>query len=87
MVMMRYITLLFVAAVLISGCAQEAIYADQEYGKATQDAFDQQIVHKDYKHANKTEEHLDGIHAEPIMGVYQGSFGEGFTGESINTLQ
>ena len=84
---MKYIILLSVAALLLTGCAQEAVYADREHGMATRDAFDQQIAHKDYKHANKSEEHLDGIYAESIMGVYQGSFSEGFTGESFGTTQ
>lgn len=82
---MKYLSLLFVATVVLTGCAQEAYYADHEYGAATTDAFDQMIVHKDYAYAHKTSESMDGIHAEPIMEVYQSSFSEGFTMESIDT--
>lgn len=83
---MRYLTLFIIAAAVLAGCAQEAYYADREFGMATIDAFDQQIVNKDYVHASKTSESMDGIHAEPIMEMYHGSFGDGFTQESINVL-
>ena len=83
---MRYMTLLFVASVLMTGCAQEAYYADNEYGMASMDAYDRMIVHKDYVYANKTADDMDGIHAEPTMELYQSSFGEGFTQETIDTL-
>ncbi len=82
---MKYLTLLFVAAVVLSGCAHEAYYADNEYGIASMDAYDRMIVHKDYVHADKTVDDMDGIHAEPTMGLYQSSFGEGFTQETVDT--
>ena len=82
---MKYLTLLFVAAVALTGCAREAYYADHEYGMASMDAFDRQIVHKDYIYADKTVDGLEGLHAEPTMEMYHSSFGEGFTQESINT--
>ena len=82
---MKYLTLLFLAAVVLTGCAHEAYYADNEYGMASMDAYDQMIVHKDYVHANKTADDMDGIHAEPTMELYQSSFGEGFTLETIDT--
>lgn len=82
---MKYISLIFFAAVVLVGCAQEAYYTDHEYGLATTDAFDRQIVHKDYLYADKTGDGMDGIHAEPIMQTYQNSFSEGFTMESIDT--
>ncbi len=81
---MRYLTLLLIAAAALAGCAQDAFYADREYGMATSDAFDRQIVHKDYVHAGKTSDAMEGIHAEPIMETYHNSFSEGFTQESIN---
>lgn len=82
---MKYIALIFFAALILAGCAQEAYYADHEYGLATTDAFDRQIAHKDYVHADKTDDGMDGIHAEPIMQTYQNSFSQGFTMESIDT--
>ena len=82
---MKYLTLLFLAAVVLTGCANEAYYADNEFGMASMDAYDRQIVHKDYVHAGKTEDNMDGLHAEPTMGLYQSSFGEGFTQESVST--
>ena len=82
---MKYLTLLFVAAVALTGCAHEAYYADNEYGMASMDAYDRQIVHKDYAYADKTDDDMDGLHAEPTMELYQSSFGEGFTQESVST--
>ena len=76
---MRFLTLIFVATIFMTGCAQEAYYADQEYGIASMDAYDQQIVHKDYVHANKDVNGMEGLHAEPTMEMYHDSFGQGFT--------
>ena len=82
---MRYLALLFFTAAILAGCAQEAYYADREHGIATKDAFDQQVVNKDYVHASKTSDSMDGLHAEKTMELYHNSFGEGFTQESIST--
>ena len=40
MTIMKYLSLLFVAAVVLTGCAHEAYYADNEYGIASMDAYD-----------------------------------------------
>lgn len=81
----------FIALVLFSlfltACAREAVYVDHEFGKASQDAFDRQIIHKDYAHAGKPVEGMAGIHAEPIMNTYQKTFSEGFTREDIDITQ
>ena len=82
---MKYLTLLFFATVVLTGCAHEAYYADNEYGIASMDAYDRQIVHKDYVHADKTADSMDGLHAESTMEMYHSSFGEGFTQETIDT--
>ena len=82
---MRYLALLFLTAAVLAGCAQEAYYTDREYGIASRDAFDQQVVNKDYVHASKTSDSMDGLHAEPTMEMYHDSFGEGFTQESVST--
>lgn len=84
---MKYLTIVLIAAAVLTGCTKEAYYADREYGVASTDAFDRQIVHKDYVHASKTDDKMDGLHAEPIMGMYHGSFGEGFTQESISIME
>ena len=68
---------------LVSGCAETAYYADREHGIASNDAFDQQIVHKDYKYAGKPVEGMDAIYAEQIMGKYLETFKEGFTKEDF----
>ncbi len=81
---MKYLTLLFVAAIVLTGCAHEAYYADNEYGLASMDAYDRMIVHKDYVHADKAADSMDGLHAEPIMETYHSSFSEGFTQEIID---
>ena len=82
---MRYLALLFLTAAVLAGCAQEAYYTDREYGIASRDAFDQQVVNKDYVHASKTSDSMEGLHAEPIMEMYHDSFGEGFSQESLST--
>ena len=82
---MNYLSLLFVATVFLTGCAQEAYYADNEFGIASMDAFDRQIVHKDYVYADKNVDGLEGLHAEQTMGLYHNSFGEGFTQETFDT--
>lgn len=81
---MKYLTLLFITAVVLTGCAHEAHYADNEYGVASMDAYDQMIVHKDYAHANKTVNGMEGLHAEPTMQLYHDSFSEGFTQDTVD---
>ena len=81
---MRYTLLIVTAGLLFAGCAQDARYTDQEFGVATQDAFDRQIVYKDYRYADRKVEGLDGIHAESIMETYHNTFTESFTSESFD---
>jgi hypothetical protein len=69
---------------MLSGCAHDAYYSDREHGMATRDAFDQMIVHKDYKYAGKPVEGMDAIYAEHIMGKYLDTFQEGFSKEDID---
>lgn len=86
---MKYPVLIMVliGALFIGGCAHEALYADREHGVASQDAFDQQIVNKDYKYAQKPVEKMDGIYAEHVMGEYLGTFTQGFTKEIVDIGQ
>ena len=60
----------------LGGCAvtEEAYYVDREYGKAQNDAFDQQVAYKDYRYAEQTPTGMAGIHSEKIMETYQYSF-------------
>lgn len=83
---MKYLTVgaLLIVGLLVGGCAQEALYADREHGVASSDAFDQLIVNKDYKYANKDVEGLDAIHAEDIMGKYAETYKGGFTKEEMD---
>lgn len=83
---MRYLVLLFAATMFTMGCAQEAYYADHEYGAASTNAFDQQIVHKDYIHADKDVKDMEGLHAEPTMQMYHDSFGEGFSQGDVGEI-
>ena len=82
---MRYLILIFITAATLAGCAHEMDYADREYGVASMDAYDRMIVHKDYRYADKTDDAMDGIHAEPTMELYQSSFSEGFSQDSVDT--
>ena len=72
---------------MVSGCAETAYYADREHGIASSDAFDRQVVHKDYKFAGKPVEGMDAIYAEHIMGKYLDTFQEGFTKEDIQITE
>lgn len=85
---MRYLVLVlvFAATMFMMGCAQEAYYADHEYGAASKDAYDRQIVHKDYIHADKEVKDMEGLHAEPTMQMYHDSFGEGFSQEDVGGI-
>ena len=83
---MKTILLIFCLSFIFLGCANDAYYADREFGIASGDAFDRQIAHKDYIYANKPVEGMAGIHAEPTMEMYHDSFGKGFTQESIEVL-
>lgn len=86
---MKYLTVgaLLTFGLFIGGCAQEAFYVDREHGVASSNAFDQQIVNKDYKYANKDVEGLDAIYAEDIMGKYSATYKSGFTKEDIDIQQ
>ena len=84
---MRCLILIFVATIFMTGCAQEAYYADREHGIASMDAYDQQIVHKDYVHADKDVNGMEGLHAEPTMEMYHDSFGQGFTDLDVGDLE
>ena len=84
---MKYLFLILVTAFIIGGCAREAVYVDHEYGMATMDAMDRQIVHKDYVHASKPVEGMNGIHAETIMSQYHETFSDSFSSEDIDVTQ
>jgi hypothetical protein len=83
---MKYLTIIAYLALglMLCGCAHEAYYVDHEHGLASRDAFDQQIVNKDYKYAGKPVEGLDGLYAENIMGAYLDTFTDIFTKESVD---
>lgn len=78
------VLLSMIACLFLAGCAQEAYYVDKEFGAASRDAFDRQIVNHNNPNAGKTPETLTGVHAEPLMGRYHQTFGEGFTSEDID---
>ena len=76
--------LLYVVVIVLAGCTQEAYYVDHEFGMAQNDAFDQQIAHKDYIYANSKPASMPGIHSEKIMDTYQNSFDRKTDGEIKN---
>ncbi len=84
---MKYFVLIIACGMLLGGCAREAIYVDHEFGMAQNDAFDRQVVHKDYKYADKEVEGMAGIHAEPIMETYHETFSDSFTSETFDVSQ
>jgi hypothetical protein len=78
---------LLVLGFFLGGCAQEALYVDREHGIASNDAFDQQIVHKDYKYAGKPVDGLESIYIENALGRYLETYKEGFTREGIDLTE
>lgn len=69
---------------LLGGCAHETCYVDQEFGLASSAAFDQQIVNKDYKYADKDVSGMEALHSENIMGKYAETYKQSFTKEKID---
>ena len=69
---------------LLGGCAHETCYVDKEFGVASSAAFDQQIVNKDYKYADKEVSGLEALHSENIMGKYAETYKQSFTKEKID---
>lgn len=86
---MKYSILLAVLlpGLFLGGCARDAYYADHEFGAASRDAFDQQIVNKDYKYAGMPVEGMDGIFAENIMGKHLDTFKEKSTKEDFDITE
>lgn len=84
---MRYLLLIIVATFFFAGCSKEAVYVDHEYGMATMDALDRQVVYKDYRYASQPVEGMDGIHAEPIMETYHETFSDSFSKEDFDVTQ
>ena len=82
-----YFISILALGLFLGGCAHEAYYADREHGIASNDAFDQQIVHKDYKYANQPVEGMDGIYSENIMGKYLDTYKTAPTADKIVILQ
>ena len=82
---MKHLFLIISLMFVLSGCANDAYYVDREFGVAQMDAFDRQIVHKDYEHAHKPVDEIDGLHSEKTMEMLHGSYGDGFTQESVST--
>jgi len=84
---MKKTLLIMASGLLLAGCVAEAPYIDKEFGMATRDAFDSQIVHKDGQYADKSVEGMPGIHAEKVMETYHETFSEGFTQEDVDITQ
>ena len=82
-----YLFLILALGLFLGGCAHEAYYADREHGIASNDAFDQQIVHKDYKYAKQPVEGMDGIYSENIMGKYLDTYKTPSTTEQMDITE
>jgi len=75
---MRILACMITAMVLLAGCAsmEEAYYVDREYGLAQQVTWDNHVAYPDYRHVAKTPQTTEGVTAEEIMNVYNGTFSE-----------
>jgi hypothetical protein len=79
-----YLISILALSLFLGACAQEAYYADREHGIASNNAFDQQIVHKDYKYAKQPVEGMEGIYSENIMGKYLDTYKTAPTSDKID---
>ena len=75
-------------AIILSGCSifYDAPRIDADHGQAQTQAWDNQIVFVDYRYAGATAEGLGGIPSEQIMKVYNQSFGEKPTKQTVLNL-
>jgi len=75
---MKYLAFAAPMLFLLAGCAsmEEAYILDREFGKAQMAAWDQQIINQNHPHGTIPPEGIEGITAEEIMGVYNGTFAE-----------
>ncbi|MDO3378429.1 hypothetical protein [Geoalkalibacter halelectricus] len=73
---MKTLMMIVLAAALCAGCAtfEEAYYIDREFGQAQMESWNKMIAYPDGRYADREVEGLDGIHAEPAMGVYHRSY-------------
>jgi len=69
---------------LLCGCAHETCYVDKEFGLASKAAFDQQIVNKDYKYADKDVSGMDALYSENVMGKYAETYTQNFKKEEVD---
>jgi hypothetical protein len=85
---MRWSFLILIAAVTFTGCAsfEEAYVLDREFGKAQMETWDKMIAYPDSKYADKQPEGMEGIHAEPAMGVYHRSYSKEPTATNVIQL-
>ncbi|PLX90475.1 MAG: hypothetical protein C0619_09480 [Desulfuromonas sp.] len=74
---MKYLMLIIVG-LMLTGCAsmQESYTLDQEFGRASGQSWQQQIAFPDAGMVPVVPTGIDGITAEEIMGVYNGTFAE-----------
>lgn len=72
----RYLLLLGILT--LTGCSafEEAYYVDREFGKASQAAWDQQIVNKGQPYGDQTPEGMAGVTAEEVINVHTKTFAE-----------
>jgi hypothetical protein len=85
---MKIIVITMLGLFTLAGCAafEEAYYVDREYGQASRAAMEEQIIYKDYRHADKEPIGAEGIVAEEIMETYIDSFGEESTDVDVFQL-
>jgi hypothetical protein len=83
---MKYRVLIIGFLLVLGGCAsfEEAYIYDREFGQASQAAWESQIVYPD-KQSNRIPDGIEGITAEELMGVYNGTFAE--KPQQINVLE
>lgn len=75
---MRAFLLTIAVTFVLGGCAsfEEAYHLDQEFGKASQITWDQQVANPDYRYVDKVPDTLNGITAEEVMDVHNKTYGE-----------
>lgn len=74
---MKYFVVI-VTGLMLTGCAsvQETYHLDQEFGNASRHSWEQQFAYPEAGQAPVVPTGIEGITAEEIMGVYNGTFAE-----------
>lgn len=75
---MNRVVLLIGVVTVLAGCApfEDSYYLDREYGKASQAAWDAQVVRKNHPYADRVPEGMPGITSEEVVNIQNKTYAE-----------